>query len=277
MQNNQLALAEFVKAKTGDYVVPIKDACEHSGQYSEAFPIGYPIFDNALLVGGQKNGGFREGDLVIVTGLSGCGKTTFAQNITLNLDKISIPSLWFSYEVMIDNLYAKFKEMGISDEAVVFTPKRTITGNLAWIKEKIIESQNKYFTKVVFIDHIDFVSPMNINSSDQRRNILRNICQELKDLAIELKIIIVIMAHVKKVQGREVEMQDISESSGIYQLADYVFSVARYFNVETENGHDTKVATNEGIVKILKNRLTGKETFMNFYMQNSKIIQMYDK
>lgn len=264
-------LKEFTKVKTGDYVVPIKEACERNGQYSTAFSIGYEIFDNAMKVNGEPNGGVRAGDLIILTGLSGAGKTTLAQNITLNLDKKAFPCLWFSYEVVVDNLYAKFKVMGISDGSVIFTPKRNITGNLKWIKEKIKEGQDKYFTEIVFIDHIDFVTPTNIQSSDQRRNILSNICVELKDIARELNLVIFLIAHVKKVQGREVEMQDISESSGIYKLADFVFSIARYYETVTMEGRETKIATNEGIVKILKNRLTGKEAFMNFRMEGEII------
>lgn len=267
-------LKTFVKVKTGDIIVPIAEAISHDG-YSEAYPTGFQTLDSALVATGQKIGGVRDGDLAVITGISGMGKTTFSQNIVLNMDKQAIPTLYFSYEVTIDNLYAKFKEMGISDRALIYTPKKNITGNISWIKEKIIEGKEKYFTKVVFIDHIDYLTPTDAKSSDQQRMRLRNICQELKTLAIDEKVIIFLMVHTKKVQGREVEMQDIAESSGIYQLADFVFSIAR-LSVDEEVGNTiVNVPTNEGIIKILKNRLTGKQPYMKFEMKKNIIIDLH--
>lgn len=270
MQNTQLK--EFTKTTLGDYVVPIKDACEHNGKYSESYPIGFDVLDTAMRASDKEVGGIRNGDLAIITGISGSGKTTFAENIVMNLDKIAIPTLFFSYEVMIDNLYAKFVDMNISEKALVYAPKKNVSGNLDWIKDKIKEAQAKYFVKVIVIDHIDFLSPSKLNSSDQRRIVIRDICQELKTLAINFEISIFLIAHVKKVQGREVEMQDLAESSALFQIPDYVFSVGRHYKVELDHGKEFVVAINEGVVKILKNRLTGMQPYMNFELKNNIII-----
>lgn len=261
----------FQKVETGDIIVPIKDACERNGEYSESYPIGYKVFDEAMQVNEKDNGGIREGDLIVITGISGNGKTSWLQNIALNLDKIHIPSVFFSYEVVIDNLYAKFKMMGFSDNGVIYAPKKIITGNINWISEKVKEAKEKYMAKVIFIDHIDFLSPANKRNSDQLRIVLRNITQELKTIAIEEKIIIFLVAHTKKVEGREVEMQDIGESSGIYQLADYAFSVSRGINEVEVGGKTIKIATDEGIVNLLKNRLTGKMPYMQFILKDNII------
>jgi len=80
-----------------------------------------------------------------------------------------------------------------------------------------------------------------------------------------------LVAHVKKVEGREVEMQDISESSGIYQLADFVFSVARRKDTD-ENGET--ICLDEGKIKLLKNRLTGQQPYMKFTLKDNIIYQM---
>lgn len=266
----------FQKVSTGDMMVNIKDACEHQGKYSESYPIGFPIFDNAMKVNENDNGGVRDGDVVIITGISGHGKTTFLENIILNLNKINIPSAFFSYEVLIDHIYAKFKVMGLNDDNVVCAPKKIITGNLNWIKEKIKEAKEKFFVKVIFIDHIDFLSPSNRSSSDQLRMTLRNITQELKSIALSEEVIIFLVAHTKKVEGREVEMQDVSESSGIYQLADYVFSIARATDEVQDGSKTIKIVTDEGIIKLLKNRLTGRMPYMKFTMENN-LIKPYEQ
>jgi predicted ATP-dependent serine protease len=261
----------FQKVKTGDIVVPIKDACEHNGEYAESYNIGFKVFDEAMKAHDKDNGGVRNGDLVVITGISGMGKTTFMQNIALNLNKINIPSVFFSYEVLIDHLYAKFKLMGFNDDNVIYAPKKIITGNLNWIKEKVQEAKEKYYAKAIFIDHIDFLSPANKTNSDQLRMMLRNITQELKTIALEEEIIIFLVAHTKKVEGREVEMQDVAESSGIYQLADYVFSVARGVDEVQDGNKIIKIFTDEGIIKLLKNRLTGDLPYLKFEMDNNII------
>ena len=260
--------------KQEDDIVHISDAVQNDGEYSEPYPTGFFEFDDAML------GGVRAGDLVIGTGLSGHGKTTLFQNITINLSKNAFPSMWFSYEVIIENLYGKFKEMGMSpEELLIYTPRRATTGNLDWVRKKIREGVEKFNTKFVFIDHIDFLTPTKSYSSDQRRIILRDICQELKGIALEFNITIFLIAHVKKVQGREVEMQDIAESSGIYQLADYVMSVTRITNKKKikigvgsdEKEIDTEVMTNTSIAKILKNRLTGLQPFFTYKLEHNLI------
>lgn len=269
MENKQLN--SFMRAKTGDFVVPIREACERDGEYTEAYPLGYPVFDDAMKVGEQADGGVRDGDLVVITGLSGHGKTTYAQNLTINFNHKAFFSLWFSYEVLMDNLYAKFKEMGAEDNCLIYTPKKNVSGTTKWIKEKIEESKDKYHVKMVFIDHLDFLSPSNMRSSDQQRIVLKNICKELKEIAINSKVVIFLLAHVKKVQGREVEMQDLSESSGIYQLADFVFSVSRTFDIEVTKEKKVLYSQDKGVVKILKNRLTGEQPYMNFVLKSNII------
>lgn len=250
-----------------DPVVHLKDATERDGNYTTPTKIGYKIIDDALM------GGVREGDLIIGTGLSGEGKTLTFQNISIQLSNSGHSCLWFSYEVMIDNLYAKFKEMGCEENLQLYTPKKMTTGNLDWIQEKIKEATEKYNTKFVFIDHIDFLAPKReIRTSDQKRIILRDICSELKTMARELEITIFLIAHVKKVQGRAVEMQDISEASGIYQLADVVFAISRNKKTQyTHAGDEVKVPTNYSTLRVLKNRITGEQPIMDFYVENNII------
>jgi archaellum biogenesis ATPase FlaH len=256
-----------------DSVVHIKDATEREGVYTPPTPLGYPIFDNAI------KGGVREGDLIIGTGLSGEGKTLTFQNISVKLSEAGNSCLWFSYEVMIDNLYAKFKEMGCNEKNLkLYAPKKMTTGNLEWVQEKIKEGTEKYGTKFVFIDHIDFLAPTKkLNSSDQKRIVLREICSEIKTMAINLKITIFLIAHVKKVQGRAVEMQDISEASGIYQLADLILAVSRNKVTEKRGEEEVKVPTKYSVLRVLKNRITGEQPMMDFYVDNSIIVPIGDE
>lgn len=262
------ALKKFREMMFDDKIVPIKDATERNGIYTDPFPTGFYVFDQAM------KGGVREGDLVVICGQSGHGKTTVAQNITVNLSKQAFPCLWFSYEMMIDNVYAKFKEMGIDEEFFcAFAPKKLLTGNLEWVKKKIKEGVEEQATKFIFIDHIDFLAPVNSKNMDQKRMYLKQIAQELKSMAMDLKVCIFLIAHVKKVYGREIEMQDIAESGGIYQLSDYVMAVNRKSKIETDQSSRKKIETyQEGsYLKLLKNRYTGNLATFDFKLENNII------
>lgn len=272
--NNIPSLEEFEKAiqDTEDAVLPISEIAKLAGDTSKRFSTGFKEFDDALA------GGFKDGDLVIISGVSGEGKTTYAQTLTYHLTKQEIPCLWFSYEITLNELNKKFLEMGISEHYHAFAPKKNTTGKLDWIKSKIIEGHIRYGTKVVFIDHIDFLTPMDMKNSDNREIALKNIAIQLKSLAIEHEVIIVLLAHVKKLQeNREPDMQDIGYSAGIFQLADYVFMVSRERITKREMGKQTgDLVTNNAKIKIVKNRQTGKLIFHTLTYANGKFNEHAD-
>jgi replicative DNA helicase len=266
-KKEDIALERWRGLRNKDEVVHIKDATEREGKYTTPYPIGFDILDTEM------KGGVREGDLIVFTGMSGHGKTTACQAISLNLSNIGLSSLWFSYEVLIDNVYAKFSEMGMPPEKLkVFTPKKMKSGNLEWIQQKIIEGVEKFGTKFIFIDHLDFITPKK-QTDDQRRIVISDICTELKELAKELRVVIFLIAHVKKVQGRAIEMQDISESGATYKIADAVFVVEREVFIEDVGGRKTEVyKTSNGTIRMLKNRIGGTYPIMFFQMFNNVIV-----
>lgn len=258
------------EALNDDAIVHIKDAVKRDGEYTKPYPLGYPVIDSTI------KGGVRAGDFIVGTGISGHGKTSLLRNISVNMSKSRESSVWFSYEEMVENMYAKFKEMGVVDKSFkIFTPKQMTSGNLQWIQEKIKESIDKYNTKFVFIDHIEYLTPKkSIKTSDQLRMVLGDICRELKELAMSLEIVIFLISHVKKVQGRAIEMQDIGESGHIFKLADLVLGVQRHVTYEVRGGHKMEIFGTTSTLMVLKNRIGGERPIMDFYMDNDIIIPL---
>ena len=259
---------------TEDEVLPISEIVKNKPKKNEdRFKAGINIIDEAL------GGGFKAGDLVIISGISGEGKTTYAQTLTYNLSNSGIPCLWFSYEVSLEFLDNKFQSMGLKDNYLGYAPKKNTSGKLDWVKYKIKESWIKHATKVIFIDMIDFLSPINIQSRDNETIILKKIAQEIKTLAIELNIVIITMAHITKLkEGEEAGMQNIAWSSGIYQMADYVFMVSREKIKKLKQMGDDKdcedLYTNNSFIKIVKNRETGSLKRIKCQYSNGKLIQL---
>lgn len=262
------SLEQLKNALSDDNVVHIKDAILKEGKYTTPYPIGYDIIDDAM------KGGVREGNLIIMTGLSGDGKSTTLQGISVNLSNNGNNCLWFSYEMLIDDFYARFKEMGCNCENLkLYIPKQMTSGNLGWVQKKIKEGLEKFNTKFIFIEDTDDLIPMEkIRNSDQERIRLKNVCVELKHLAKRLEIIIFLVHHLKKVYGRAAEMQDLKESASVFQKADFVLTVERYVEIVSIGGRKTEVMTGESAIRILKNRITGQKVKMNFHLENNRIV-----
>jgi predicted MPP superfamily phosphohydrolase len=160
-----------------------------------------------------------------------------------------------------------------TEKLKVYTPKKLKSGNVGWIYQKIIEGVEKFGTKFIFIDHLDFLTPQR-QTDEQRRIVISDICIELKNLAKELGVVVFLLAHVRKVQfSRAVELQDLSESGATYKLADFVFTIEREASIENISGKKAEVyRTNNGTVRMLKNRLTGVQPIMNFQMCSDIIV-----
>lgn len=271
-QLEQMSEEDVMKLVHPDHeVLPIAEIAAIKPPNGDIYPTGLELLDKAML------GGFRGGDLVVLSGMSGHGKTSLAQTMTYWLTKRTIPCLWFSYEVSVQRLHEKFVAMGIEPHYHAFAPKRNQSGNVEWIEQRIIEGVKKYMTQVIFIDHIDFLTPTSIKTSDNENIALKKVATELKQLAIKLNVVIVLMAHVRKVpSGKEPEMQDISSSSGIFQLADYVIITQRLMEKNSNPfSRSGDVFSNTNKTKLVKNRLTGDTVFFHSELRHGLFVAIW--
>jgi len=199
--------------------------------------------------------------------------TALARTFTYNMLKENVTSVWFTFELTIPEMWEKFKEMGLENGAQVYTPERYVTRRLPWLKKKIIEARDSQKCKVVYIDHLGFLlgeyegGTMNQNNMQGMTNNLATvysmICRDLKAIAIQERVIIVLMWHLKKLQDsrKEPDASDIKDSSGILQECDLGLNVAREKLSTGKKGvTDGDIEDVFGpytFVKMLKNRRTG--------------------
>ena len=183
-------------------------------------------FDEALL------GGFSPGDLIVVAGKSGHGKTTLIQDWSVTLavggkeKQEPLPSLWFSYEVLAKPLWGKFQNMGADSSTPIYLPTFNESGDSEWVAEMIEKGIKEKGVRVVVIDHLGFLrAPRGnyANAADATTHTTR----ALKRLAVKYGLIIMLPVHVKKSVGKNPELEDIKDASGIYQEADTVFFIER--------------------------------------------------
>jgi replicative DNA helicase len=255
-----------------DEVVLLSEAVKkNSKKELDYYATGFTTFDKAI------NGGLTNGQLVVVSGRSGEGKTSWCQTLTYNFSKQALPCLWFSYEVDLEHLWNKFVSMGIDDNFLTYIPLKMSSGVIDWIEHKIKEAILKYQTKMIFIDHLGFLLPALSNyDSEISKNYaayLTMICRQIKNIARNLGVIIFLCAHIKKTKD-ELQLEDLANSYGIGQEADIVFMIERQRNTNKYLGNDDNIFTNYTNVKIVKNRPTGQTKIIRCQMVNEKFIEL---
>lgn len=138
--------------------------------------------------------GAMPGELIAISGPRKSGKTLLSQTITDNFAKNSVLSLWFSYEVTDELFIDRF-----GDNVPFFMmPNKLKMNSMDWLRERIIEAIAKTGLHVVFIDHLHYLFDLAKNRSASLE--IGQIIRQLKLIAVELRIVIVLMCHMSKVE-----------------------------------------------------------------------------
>ena len=209
---------------------------------------GYTQFDNIT-------GGFSDGNLVVMSGPTKCGKTSYTQSLTQKYSQQGIGCLWFTYEVPPREFLSRFPGGGCP---LFYLPQNLKDGTLDWIEKRIKEGKAKYDTKIIFIDHLHFLLQM---GSQNTGNMIGMIMRELKKIALRNDVVIFIMCHITKIPpGETPSTNHLRDSSFIGQESDFVLMISRPPMDENDpkSGDDRSAK-----LRVLENRNTGKRGLIN--------------
>lgn len=233
-------------------IIPLPVAALLDGQdTSNKIGSGFQELDECM------DGGFREGDFTIISGVPGDGKTTLARMFTLNFANENVPSLWFSHEMTNRELWDSFVKMGANTDLIAHVPE-FLEDDMDWMFQHIDRAIEKYGTKAVFIDTLGDV----VRSVKDQRELsnyatyLAQLCKDLREYAIKKRIMIIAVAHaVKQTRSNtnETSNGDIANSNGIAAAATNIFHVWR-----------DNEADNISYVKIGKSRRDGTKKNWKF-------------
>lgn len=231
--------------------------------------------------------GMKNEDLIVVSGASTTGKTTFMLNIVNSLLKEKKKILAFLLEGRIfyfverllsieagkpiielipeelEQLKQRYREYSLyfySGPQSLLDSKKTI--------EKTIACKKLYNIDLIILDHLHKIIE---RGRDNYSALVGRTISDLKNLAVDLKIPVVVVCHIRKiVKGVVPSMQDLRDSSFIHQDADVVLMLWS----ELEN-----VALRDNVVvKVLKNKTgqDGVDIFFHFDRHTGRFIPTID-
>ena len=199
--------------------------------------------------------GFQTGELITVSGYTGMGKTLFIKSLIRGFSKNLSPICLFCYEDKVESWLSQYKEEDL--DFPIFVPMKLQTGNLKWLEDRITESKLKFSTKIIAIDHLHYLLDFGHGKENMSLKI-GSIMRCLKRLAVDLDVIIFIVAHQEKVKdNEEASLNTIRDSSLIGQESDDVIIVQRLPDDTTLKPKDQTFDVGYSMVKIDKSRRSG--------------------
>ena len=235
----------------------VKEDLDNTDDSVYKIPTGVPTLDRL------HDGGFEGGEMVVVSGPTGQGKTTLLMSITRNMVEQEVQALWFTLEVTPRQFIRKITPKdGVPP--LFYLPKENTDTQIGWIEERIVEAKVKHDCKVVFLDHLHHIFAL--TKMEANRNLsweIGDLAAKLKDMALAHNIVLFVIAHTKddpSGSSREPRMQDIRDSGLIIRLADSVVGCWRVNN--DTNMENTRMPVIQEVdmkskVRLWKNRREG--------------------
>ena len=165
--------------------------------------------------------GFREGELIVISGPTKNGKTLLGQSLTSAFIRQQYYPLWFSYEVPVRQFINSFPQMPL-----IYMPQKLKAHALTWFEDRVNESFEKYHTRIIFCDHLHYLIDLARirNPSIEIGQIIRR----LKTLAVNGDYLIFLLCHTTKgVSDEDLSFEAIRDSSFISQESDSVLMIKR--------------------------------------------------
>jgi len=229
-------------------------------------------------------GGLERGRLYVLSAPTKQGKTTLAQTMMFDMSKKNIGSLFFSYEMGWQEVTKKFMSMdglqaptGTPSKLPLFMPLELHRGGgdlqFQWLYEAIVKGMAENNVQFVVIDHLHFLLPL--KDYQNTSFLIGGIVREIKRMAVNLNIPIMLITHVQKIKDDKVpDWTDIRDSSFITQEADVVLMMYRLKNKEaakkTTDDNDMDVYTKKAILSVELDRVKGVSQKIKLWHNGTK-------
>jgi len=197
-------------------------------------------------------GGWRPGEVTILSGEPGVGKSTFCAFLSLLQASGGVPCLHFTFEVAPFSIMKKWVTMlarcpfsRLDRQSYVSTRKKLALRPLyipqtygicemPEVRRVVYDSCTRHGVEFLVLDHLGFLSMMGQDASNDVKT-TGTIMREIKRWALDLKIHVLLVHHLrKKTQGQRSSsgLSELRGSGEVGQLADNVIILRRSYGSE---------------------------------------------
>lgn len=170
-------------------------------------------------------GSFLPGEVFVVAGSTGTGKSLFAQNIAFNLTKKDNMVLLITLEMTKEQTLSRMIRMGENEglrSNLLFQKASAVTDRDVGI---LMKKASDDLVSLVILDHLHFLP----RATDSVRLEISRITKHFKECAIEYKLPVMILSHISRgvEKDEKPDLKHLKESSSIEQDSDMVAFVHR--------------------------------------------------
>lgn len=290
-------------ADSASHIIRLADVEDPDDDDLESFSSGFPSIDAAA-------GGLQLGQLVVLTGQTGLGKSTFGEQLATFAVKEGYRTLIYSGELRNKDVRRAIDRQVAGPDFIGERPRPRIPGYLepvvykmqqeqihSWYRERLFlydvsglyrkdayedDEQTLFDTleraiiqngvEVMLIDNL--MTAIDDDSSIDQYRQQTMFVKRLKALVMTYKVLIILVAHPRKTSAERLGNDEVAGSANITNLADMVIGFTSLTKDEAqtykESGCNRKIT-------ITKNRITGRlsEAIPVFYNRLSgRVVEM---
>lgn len=174
----------------------------------------------------KRTGSFLPGEVFVIAGGTGFGKSVLSQNIAVNValqkKMVLMITLEMTKEQTLSRMYRMTDKHDLIDTMIAFQKASSVNDKDIAI---LMRKASEYGMDLVILDHLHFLP----RGADNIRNEISRITKLFKEASVEYKIPVIILCHVNRAieKGQKPDLMHLKESSSIEQDADMVGFVYR--------------------------------------------------
>jgi replicative DNA helicase len=217
---------ESVQERTD--IVLAADYAEEAREYAKTFgqfrglSLGFDGLD-------KRTGSFLPGEVFVLAGGTGFGKSVLAQNIAVNVALQGKMTLFITLEMTKEQTLSRMFKMCRETEQEERVSSLVAFQRASSVNDKdikiLMQKASVDGMDLVILDHLHFLP----RGTDNIRNEISRITKLFKEASVEYKIPVIILCHVNRAieKGQKPDLMHLKESSSIEQDADMVGFVYR--------------------------------------------------
>ena len=215
--------------------------------------------------------GFRTGELTIFSGPTGCGKTTFLSQMSLDYCSQNVPTLWGSFEIRNTRLMAKMlrqiapkspdlmnaEELQILQSRFEALPMYFMDHFGSTVFEDVLDTMEYavlvHGVKHILLDNLQFMLSGQDNGNIDKFAIADKVIGQLREFCSKRNVHITLVVHPRKEEdGAALGLNSISGTAKATQEADLVVLLQN-----TGLGEENAINSSRRFVEVKKNRFDG--------------------